>query len=139
MYMDIVHHRTCVYQIGYHIVFCTKYRARVLSGKVAHELERILYAIAKEYGFEVRHLALGEDHVHVFISAPPHVSISFIVKWVKGITARKIFVKHPELKRKLHRGHLWNPSYYAGTVGEISEETVKRYIESQKSTSKAHS
>lgn len=137
--MEIVHHRTCVYQIGYHIVFCTKSRAKVLSGVVSDELGNNLYAIAKEYGFEVRHLAIGEDRVHLFVSAPPHISISSIVKWAKGISARKLFMKQPGLKKKLRRGHLWNPSYYVGTVGEISEETVKRYIESQKVTVKAHS
>src|SRR5512143_1943999 len=136
MSMDIVYHRTCTYQIGYHIVFCTKYRYKMLDGLVSVDLKRFLADIAKEKGFEIRQMTVAEDHVHLFVSAPPHISISAIVKWVKGISARQMFVKRPGLKKKLYRGHLWNPSYYACTVGEISEKTVKRYIENQKTSYK---
>ena len=134
MYVDIVYHRTCTFQIGYHIVFCTKYRYKVLKGFESEDLKRILTDIAHEKGFDIIQMAVAEDHVHLFVSAPPHVSISAIVKWVKGISARQMFVIRPGLKKKLYRGHLWNPSYYAGTVGEISEKTIKQYIENQKTS-----
>jgi putative transposase len=132
--MDIKHHRTCTYQIGYHIVFCTKYRYRLLAGAVEDDLKRVFLEIGREKGFEIGEMSIGEDHVHLFLSAPPHVSISSLVKWVKGISARLLFIKRPGLKKKLYKGHLWNPSYYVGTVGDISEKTVKRYIENQKTS-----
>jgi putative transposase len=136
--MDIVQHRTCTYQIGYHIVFCTKYRYKMLVGTVSEDLKRILAAVAKEKGFDIGEMAVGEDHVHLFITAPPHISVSSLVKWVKGISARRMFMKRPGLKKKLYKGHLWNPSYYVGTVGEIRESTVKRYIENQKTSYRGH-
>ena len=72
------------------------------------------------------------DHVHLFISATPNHSIVSMIKALKGVSARFLFKKRPDLKKQLWGGHLWNPSYYVGTVGHISEETVKKYIESQK-------
>ncbi len=129
--METVHRRTCVYQIGYHIVFCTKYRRDVLVGRVADTVKKIVAEVAAERGFEVATIETGDDHMHLFVSAPPHISISVLVKWIKGITARKLFVQYPSLRKKLYLGHLWNPSFYVGTVGDMSEQVVKKYIESQ--------
>ena len=133
MYMQIQHRRTCVYQIGYHIVFCTKYRKAILLDKLCDDSKQVILTIAKEKGFDIVQMEINEDHVHLFISALPHVSISTLVKWIKGISARRLFELNPSLKKQLYRGHLWNPSYYIGTVGDMSEDVVRRYIESQKS------
>ncbi len=130
--METVHRRTCVYQIGYHIVFCTTYRRDVLVGRVADTVKKIVAEVAAEKGFEVAAIEAADDHVHLFVSAPPRISISVLVKWIKGITARKLFVQYPSLRKRLYRGHLWNPSFYVGTVGDMSEQVVKKYIESQK-------
>ena len=130
--MELQHRRTCVYKIGYHIVFCTKYRRPVLTQPIIRTVKLILTDVAKEKGFVAERMEMGSDHVHLFVSAPPHISIAVLVKWIKGITARKLFLAYPELKKKLYRGHLWNPSYYAGTVGDMSEDVVRQYIENQK-------
>jgi putative transposase len=130
--MKMVHRRTCVYQIGYHIVFCTKYRAKVLTEAVEDALKGIITEASEDHGFEVAEIEVDKDHVHLFVCAPPHISIAILVKWIKGISARKLFVRFPDLKKKLYRGHLWNPSYYVGTVGEMSEDSVRSYIENQK-------
>lgn len=71
------------------------------------------------------------DHVHCFVSAPPKLSISYIVKMLKGITGRKLFEQFPGIRQKLWKGELWNHSYYVETVGSVSEETIRRYIEKQ--------
>lgn len=71
------------------------------------------------------------DHVHCFVSAPPKLSISKIVKILKGTSARLLFIQFPELKTKLYKHTLWNPSYYVETIGCISESVVKKYIENQ--------
>jgi len=85
-------------------------------------------------GARVRPVAPGGcDHVHLLASAPPHVSISSLVKILKGASARRLFVRHPELKQRLWRGHLWNPSYDVGTVGDMSADVVARDIASQQS------
>lgn len=125
--------RTCVYNCNYHIVFSTKYRKRVLTPKIEKELKSIVSEIANEKGFEVSVMEVGEqDHVHIFVSAHPKISPSYITKMIKGISARKLFLKFPELKKMMWKGHLWNPSYYIETVGSVSEEAIRKYIENQK-------
>jgi putative transposase len=96
-------------------------------------LKRVLHEIEDEKGFEIKQMETSEDHIHLFVSAPPHVSISTLVKWLKGISARRILKANPSLQKQLYRGHLWNPSYYVGTAGDMSEEVIRKYIESQKS------
>jgi putative transposase len=73
-----------------------------------------------------------EDHVHVFLSAPPKVAPAIIAKILKGSTARTLFTKHPDLKNILRSGHLWNPSYYVGSAGHVSSEIIQRYMDEQK-------
>jgi len=129
---NLIHARTCVYNCNYHIVFSTKYRKKVLDLKIEERVKEIVSDIAKEKGFEVSQIEVGEqEHVHIFVSAHPKISPSYIVKMIKGISARKILLEFPEIKGKLWKGHLWNPSYYIETIGSISEETIRRYIESQ--------
>lgn len=72
------------------------------------------------------------EHVHCFITAPPKLSVTIIVKYLKGITGRKLYQQFPEIKEKLWNGQLWNHSYYCETIGSVSEENIKRYIEHQK-------
>jgi len=125
--------RTCVYNCNYHIVFSTKYRRKVLTPEVEDYLKRVVVEIGIEKGFEVAMVEVGEqDHVHLFVSAHPKIAPSYIVKMVKGISARKLFLKFPELKKKLWKGHLWNPSYYIETIGSISKDVIRKYIENQK-------
>lgn len=126
--------RTCVYNCNYHLVFSTKYRKQVLTEEVEMVLKRFLQEIAQEKGFTVEKAEVGlNDHVHLFISAPPKLSPSYVAKMIKGISARRLFLQFPELQKQLYRGHLWNPSYYLETVGSLSEEAVLKYLEKQKS------
>jgi len=122
---------TAVYSIRYHFVWSTKYRRHVLLPPVDASLKEALLALATERGHEVLALEVMPDHVHVFLSAPPKEGPAVIVKVLKGATARILFTRHPELRKRL-RGQLWNPSYYVGTAGEVSAETIQRYIEAQK-------
>ena len=71
------------------------------------------------------------DHVHCFVSAPPKLSVTDIVKYLKGITGRKLFEQFPGIREKLWKGQLWNHSYYVETIGSVSEENIRRYIEKQ--------
>ena len=105
---------------------------KVLVGEIAEELKKINEKLAVDNGFILHTQEVMPDHVHLFITAHPKWSPSQIVKIMKGGSARKLFLKFPELREKLWRGHLWNPSYYVGTVGDITKEVVERYIEMQK-------
>jgi len=128
----MIHARTCVYNVNYHIVWSVKYRRPVLTVKIDDYLKKILYETADEKGFVLHALEVMPDHVHVFASAHPKLSASYIVKMLKGISGRKLFMEFPEIKQKLWKGHLWNSSFYIETVGSVSEEAVKKYIERQK-------
>ena len=84
-------------------------------------------------GFTVHLFECGEgDHVYCFVSAPPKLSITAIIKYLKGITGRKLFERFPEIRNQLWKGELWNHSYYVETIGSVSEENIRRYIEHQR-------
>lgn len=118
--------------INYHVVWSVKYRRKILSPAIEAFLKETVQQIADDKGFQVVLFECGEwDHVHCFITAPPKLSITTIVKYLKGITGRKLFEQFPEIKQKLWKGQLWNHSYYVETIGSVSEENIKRYIEHQ--------
>jgi putative transposase len=129
---NLVHDRTTVHNIGYHIVWSVKYRRKILVGKIEASLKQILLEIAEEKKFLIKEMECDSDHVHIFVSAKPKIAPAYIYKMLKGISARRLFIKHPEIKKKLWGGHLWNPSTYIETIGHISEETVEKYIQDQK-------
>ena len=129
---NLIHDRTAVYSIRYHIVWSVKYRKDVLTGKLEKSLKQILIDIANEKEFITGEMEIMSDHVHLFVSAKPKYSPSYIYKMLKGISGRRLFIKYPGLKKKLHKGHLWNPLTYIETVGHISEEAIEKYILDQK-------
>ena len=127
------HARICVYNINYHIVWCVKYRRKVLSADISNRLIELLKAVGNEKGFSVVECKVGEnDHVHCFVSAPPKISVTQIVKYLKGISGNQLFREYPQLRKSLWKGQLWNGSYFCETIGSTSEENILRYIERQK-------
>jgi len=130
--MQLHHGRTTVYNVNYHIVWSVKYRRAVLLGRVEKRLKTLLDEIAADKGFKIGTMDVMPDHVHVFVSAHPKISASYIYKMLKGISARKLLMEFSSLNRQLWRGHLWSPSTYVETIGHVSEESVRRYIEDQK-------
>ena len=132
MNINLVYYRTCVCNINYHVVWSVKYRRKIITPEVEAFLKDIVQSIADDKGFTVSQFEAGEgDHVHCFVSAPPKLSITQIVKYLKGITGRKLFEQFPDLRNKLWKGQLWNHSYYVETIGHISEDTIRKYIEHQ--------
>ena len=129
---NLVQYRTSVCNINYHVVWSVKYRRKILSEDVELYLKELVQQIAADKGFTVHLFECGEgDHVHCFVSGPPKLSITDIVKYLKGITGRKLFEQFPEIREKLWKGQLWNHSYYVETIGSVSEENIRRYIEKQ--------
>lgn len=129
---NVYHGRGYVYSIQYHIVWCVKYRHKVIIGNIEITLKELLNNIADEYEFNIITMETDKDHIHLLIKCTPQHYIPDIIKWLKGISARKLFLKHPRLKKKLWGGHLWNPSYFVATVNEQTEEQIKNYINNQK-------
>lgn len=99
-----IHGRTCVYNINYHIVWCVKYRRKVLTPDLSNRLYELVNAIGNEKGFTVVDCKVGEnDHVHCFVSAPPKISITQIVKYLKGISGNALLKEFPEIRQLLGR------------------------------------
>lgn len=104
-----------------------------MIGEIAEYLKQSHERIAKEKGVLLREQETMPDHVHLFITAHPKFSPSQIVKIFKGITAKELLEKFPSLRKQMYnRGHIWNPSYYCGTMGDITKDVILRYIETQK-------
>ena len=129
---DLIHDRITVYNIGYHIVRSVKYRKDTLIGKVEKSLKQILIDIANGKKFITGEMEIMSDHVHLFVSAKPKYSPSYIYKMLKGISGRRLFMNYPGLRKKLWKGHLWNPSTYVEIVGHTSEDTIEKYMQDQK-------
>ena len=124
--------RGCVFSLKYHLVGCPKYRRKVLLGPVIEDLKTLLYQKAAELPVTIEALEVMQDHIHLFVSADPTVSPQFLANQFQGYTSRLLRLKYPELRSCLPS--LWSRSDYVGSVGQVSEETVKGYIETQKGT-----
>ncbi|NNU91403.1 IS200/IS605 family transposase [Anoxybacillus sp. CHMUD] len=124
--------RGYVYSIQYHIVWCVKYRRKILTDKIEQRLVEILQKIAAENEFVIQEINGDLDHIHLLIECSPQHYIPDMIKALKGVSARLLFKQYPELKKQLWGGHLWNPSYFVATVSENIEEQIRNYIHSQK-------
>ena len=130
--MDVIHGRGYVYAIEYHIVWCVKYRRKVISPLVEKRLFHILSQYASENGFTIEECNTERDHVHILIAASPQHYIPDMLKGMKGVSARDLLRNFPDLREKLYGGHMWNPSYFVATVSENTETQIRDYIQSQK-------
>ena len=113
-----------------------KYRKQVLKNGLDAECKKMLYELAEEYRFQILAMEVMPDHIHLLLDCKPQFFISDMIKIMKGNLARQLFLSHPELKRELWGGHLWNPSYCAVTVSDRSRDQVMAYIEGQKEREK---
>lgn len=118
-----------VYLINYHLVWTPKRRKPVLTGHVAKDCQALIAAKCEEYGWRVIELAIQPDHVHLFVETFPTTAASEVVKQCKGVTSHELRQKYPILKKL---PSLWTRSYFAATAGNVSAETIQRYIEAQK-------
>ena len=119
-----------VFNLGYHLIWCTKYRRKVISTLIELRLKQLLLEKAKELSLTIESMAIMPDHVHVFINSNPIDSPHFIVQQLKGYTSNILRKEFIELKSKLPT--LWTRSYYTESVGHLSEEIIKKYILDQK-------
>lgn len=119
-----------VFALKAHLVWCPKYRRPVLVGAVESRLKELIHQIAAEYEWTVEGLEIMPDHVHLFLQFDPRFSIADIANRLKGTSSRALRDEFPALRSRLPT--LWSRSYYAGTVGNVSEATIRRYIAEQK-------
>ena len=119
-----------VYNVGYHLIWCPKYRRSVLIGNIDTRLKELMLLKAKELGITIEQMEIMPDQVHLFIKADPTLAPHYVVQQLKGYTSRVLRQEFPQLRSKLPT--LWTRSYYVESVGHISESVVKKYIEEQK-------
>jgi putative transposase len=125
-YQRSKHH---VFLLNYHLVWCPKRRRKVLIGNVESRLKQIIGEVANELSIQVLALEVMPDHLHLFVSSRPELSLTHIVKAIKGRSSRVLREEFPELQRM---PSLWTHSYFVSTAGNVSADTIKKYIEEQK-------
>lgn len=118
-----------VYSLGYHVVWCAKYRRPVLVGPVAERLQELIGQKCDEHGWSVVALEIMPDHVHMFVRADPTASPSYVANQFKGFTSKVLREEFPHLRRRLPT--LWSRSYFVSSVGNLSAARVQRYLETQ--------
>ena len=125
-----------VYDVKYHIIWVTKYRYKILSGNISRRLRELI-----RQGCEARKITIisgniGKDHIHILLSCSPSLAPSKIIQYLKGRSSRLLQEEFPELKKRYWGQHLWGRGYYCATVGSVTEEMIRSYIENQEPTVK---
>ena len=121
-----------VFDIKFHLVWITKYRYKILKGSIGKRLIELL-----KQGCEAKDIVIvkghvSPDHVHMLVSVPPSLSVSDVAKYLKGRSSHLLQDEFPELKKKYWGQHLWARGYFCATVGTVTEEMIKQYIENHK-------
>lgn len=122
--------KTCEYNLGYHLIWCTKYRRKVLSPKIELRLKELIRKKAEEIEVEIVEMETMPNYIHIFVKSKPTYSPHFIVQQFKGYSSRVLREEFAELRSRLPS--LWTRSYFCESVGCISADTIIRYIENQK-------
>ncbi|MDQ1327242.1 MAG: REP-associated tyrosine transposase [Candidatus Poribacteria bacterium] len=119
------------YDLKYHIIWCTKYRYRVLTGEVASRIRELVREVCAANYIEVISGSMSPDHIHLLVSVPPSISLSKVMQYVKGKSSRKVLMEFEHLHKKYWGQHIWARGYFAVTIGNVNEKEIQEYIENQ--------
>ena len=119
------------YSLHVHLVWVTKYRKKVLRGEIAKRVRELIREVCKTNDVEIIKGYVSEDHIHLLVSMPPHLSVSKMVGYMKGKSSRKIQQEFNEIRKKFWGQHLWARGYFAASSGNVTDEVIKAYIEQQ--------
>ena len=128
------HYRTSshtVYDIKYHLVWITKYRKPVLRSEIAERVRDLISEICKSKDVEIIKGHVASDHVHIFVSVPPHISVSELMQSIKGKTSRKMLMEYKRLSKTFWGRHMWARGYFVASSGNVTDEVIMKYIEEQ--------
>jgi putative transposase len=120
-----------IHDIKYHIVWITKYRYEILTKNIAQRLRELLIQGCESRGITIVEGSVGRDQIHMLISCPTQIAPAKIVQYLKGRSSRLIQEEFPELKRRYWGQHLWARGYFCATVGAVTQEMIREYIEHQ--------
>ena len=119
------------YDCKYHIVWITKYRKPVLGGEVGKRVRELIRGICKQHEVEIFSGHVSKDHIHLFVSVPPHLAISKLVQYLKGKSSYKLLQENKHLSRLFWGRHLWALGYFVSTSGNVTDEVIMEYIKNQ--------
>ena len=119
------------FDIKYHFVWTTKYRKAILRGQVALRLRELVREICKTHEIEILQGHVSTDHVHILVSAPPNMSASKIMQYVKGKSSRKLMMEFRELNRQFWGRDMWSRGFFVTTSGNVTDEVIAEYIRLQ--------
>ncbi|MBD2701644.1 IS200/IS605 family transposase [Spirosoma sp. BT702] len=119
------------YELKIHLVWITKYRKRILKGDVSIRLRELIREICKANEVVIVKGHISSDHVHLLLSYPPTISVSKLVQYLKGKRSRKLLSEYDSLSKAFWGQHLWARGYFAASVGTVTDEVVKEYIDKQ--------
>ena len=128
--MKFKSNKNIVYNCQYHVIWCVKYRRKVLIGDVDTRLKEILQKVSKEVQADIEEMETDSDHVHLLISCDPQFGIHQVVKRLKGHSSKVLRDEFPRLKSRIPT--LWTNSYFVATVGGAPLAIIKQYIQDQK-------
>jgi len=124
--------RGYVYDLYFHIVWCVKYRHKILVNDIKDDLIDIITNICKNNNYELVQINTDLDHVHLLVGLSPQDKIPDVLKTLKGVSARLLNQKHSnEISKVLYGGHIWSPSYYIATTSDNVMDNIKQYIKNQ--------
>ena len=117
------------YDIKYHIVWITKYRYKILNNDIGQRLKLLLIQTCQSKGVTIISGHIAKDHIHILVSCPPSLAPAKIVQYLKGRSSRILQEEYPHLRKRYWGQHLWARGYFCATVGAITDEMIKEYIE----------
>ena len=125
------HSAHAVYDIKYHVIWITKYRYKILRGRIAERTRDLIRQTCQAREVVIVRGAVSPDHIHMLVSAPPQLAPAKLVQFIKGRWSRRLQEEFPELRKRYWGQHLWARGYFCATVGAVDEQTIKQYIENQ--------
>jgi putative transposase len=128
---DYRHGAHTVFRLHLHLVWVTKYRKPVMRGEVGTRLRELIREICGIHEVTIMKGHVASDHIHLFVSVPPKVTISRLVQMLKGKTSYKLMSEFPHLRKKFWGRHLWARGYFCVSSGNVTDEVIKQYIEEQ--------
>ncbi|GAW37288.1 transposase IS200 like protein [Roseovarius sp. A-2] len=113
----------------YHVVWATKYRYKVLHGAMRERIRKIVIQTCDELGVHIVKGVLARDHVHMFLSIPPKLSLSDVMQRIKGRSSRRIQMEFPDLRKRYWGRRFWARGYFSTTSGNVTDDVIKQYLE----------
>ena len=125
------HSAHATFDLKYHVIWITKYRYKILRGRIAERVRDLIREVCQTRDVVIIRGAVSPDHIHVLLSAPPHLAPAKLVQYIKGRSSRKLQEEFPELRKRYWGQHLWARGYFCASSGTVTDAMIKAYIEQQ--------